>query len=302
MVDVPIPFIDRIDTLEAHERKGVIVELTRVCRIVNLRGVDYTALSAALDAIDVPIYGDKLEGAGYEALVVVDRNVKMVGEDPNYSDVTIIYKQPLDEEAAQSLDTPINSISDNSLGVGVIYGRMRCSLQQKPTNFYIERNEDGTLREGKFITVKHDFTNNFDKSDPNFGGKIDVQGGSINVQQPAKVFSFGGVLTIENPWVLADLLIASINKTMWQGESELTWMCTEVQYEVLTLGKYKFGFQFTNNQDTWLYTPIWTNPFNGKPHPNAVEGKDYYHIHYHREVDFNAVFGGFFENWNPEIG
>lgn len=312
-------FMDRIDTLACTEVKGVITSMTRVARIRGLESIDYEVLQEALDDAGVPKYGDKLtssldtvgEVGAFDALILIDRSIKMVGDDPHYSDVTLLYKHALEEEASQRLDNPF-SIGNIATGVGsgIIYGRTRCTVQQRPQNFYyktqLEDNPDDPegdqipVKTKTLITVSHDFTKDSVGSSE-FAGRVNTQGGVIQVQQPMKVFDFSGVINTPVPWLLANTLIASINEEIWQGEDEYTWMCTEVHWQIMSTGIYKFYFQFTHNPDTWLYTPIWTDPRTNRPHPKAVSGVDYFDIHWHEELDYNSVFGAFFEVWEPDL-
>lgn len=302
----PTLWINSVKTLSCAMRKGVVHELTQRILAQGLELEDHEALLEAFEDSDLPQYGDKLDGEGFEALIAVDHHMTLL-DDPGWAEITVTYKHPLEEEAAQNLSHPIiGSIFDTETGEGQfqIYGKMRCSLQQKPTNFFPIRYSDGSIADEQPIVVFHDFRRNPGETagiasqlDGNLTSK---QGGVINVQQPTAVYNFGGVIETDRPWLLSKLLIGSINKYPWLAEDEFTWMCTEVAWQILTLNKFRFDFQMTNNQDTWLYTPVWVNPENNKPHPKPVEGEDYWDIHYHREVGFDEIFGAFFENFTQD--
>lgn len=300
MPTIPGVYIDSIVDLACSEKRGVIHSLTRKARVLGLEDVDYTSLQSALTSAGVPVFGNRLVGVGFEALLLADRAVKMVDGDPGAADVLLYYKHPLDEEGIQSLGKP-NSISNSAgTGQGVIWGRMRTTVQQRSVDFYTVPPQDQDPAKRVKIKVFHDFS----KGPPETGYDpvVNEQGGTIQVQTPQKVYDFSGWMTTPSPWLVAKQMTAVINSTPFQGDPPFQWMCTEVHYEIMTLFRYKFYFQFTHNPDSWLYRPIWIYQDTGKPHPNPISGQDYFDVHYHNEVDFNNVFIGFFGQWGAPLG
>lgn len=90
--------IDRIITLEALEKFGVIHRLVRQARVINLEDTDYSVLFSALEEAGIPASGSAL--GGEPNLILVERNPKLI--DETTVDVDLVYEHILNE--GQELD------------------------------------------------------------------------------------------------------------------------------------------------------------------------------------------------------
>lgn len=273
-------FIDHVDTLECKEVNGVIRSLTRLFRVLGVQNTDYTVLWEALNNAGIPTAGQKtddavtlLENSPFVNLSVVDRSAKIVDKDRGCVDVTVVYQHMLDGPN-QSLNQPANT-------GGIIFGKVKTSIQQKQTNFTV--NPDGSQ---ELITVKYTYP----KTDPNYAGQTITQTGTIEVPLPMKTYSLQGYMLTLDPSGLANQFIASVNADIWNNEAPRTWLCTEASYERMTYGQYLFGFEFQHNPDGWDPTVLFIDDRSNRPPPDLKPGVGYYTIEYLEGVDFNSLF------------
>jgi hypothetical protein len=331
-----IPYIDRVDLLGVVERQGVIRGLSRKARVLWPPGTvipqDYTVLQQALTTAGVPVafsrllLGDNVSPVpGFQNLVLMERNSDIVEQDPGTVDVTLKYEHVLDGPN-QVLFSPPR---------GVTFGKGKCSITQKPTNFYYPYGDRTQPRTQ--IQVGHQF----DVKDQYIGGvtilknlpNTIVQGGEINAPFPQINFSMEGVVTpATNPVDLAMNIITCINLNPWQGRPSFTWIVSEVSWEVLDAlaGLYRYSFEFQFDPDTWNPTVIFNDQRTGAPPANAKPGSknaiefpappaplppilsyqansitgalfpaDYWTVPYLLPVDFNTAFNSFFEGDVP---
>lgn len=129
----------RTDVLSCTETYGIISHLVTKTRVT---GVPVTPLSeqsalwnalnaAALAAGGAPFTPGAIpDGNGFESLILIKRQADIVEGDATTFDVTLEYDLFINN---QELNEPEGLNSDSK-----IYGRMRSSVQQKPTNFYTD--------------------------------------------------------------------------------------------------------------------------------------------------------------------
>jgi len=283
--------VDQVKNLALTERHGTIVALTRgaVVKGVAELNDDYQALLAALNAAGIPQYGSFLDGPEFGGLVLHNRNVKIKEDDPDWADVTLEYG-PL----AQGQEIPATSAT------GTLYGRVKCGIAQKKTNFYKIRNS-GSPDEVVQIFVEHTFP----ADDPDYPNQYFEQGGEIDVYLPQATFTFEGFLNTANPWGVTALLIGNINNGIWCNQEAEMWMCTEVGWSVCntrqqddgTPPRYHFDFEFQLNPEGWQPTAVFVDQRTGKPPPNLEEDVGYKTIPYYRTRNFSEAFESYFEGW-----
>lgn len=278
--------MDKIDTTSLEEVNGVIVKLERRAVITgaNTASMDYRALNEALAIAGVPVAGSRLTGTGYDHLVLVRRRPKVISSRKDFF-VDLDYEPVL---AGPNQDF-------TNLGFpGIVYGRTRCSVVQKNTNFRLELDPGGTGQYfKKQITVQHTYP----PDDPDFAGETQTQGGEVSFYDPQRTLSFEGYRDTLLPWVMANFLIASINTNSWASQGPKEWMCTEVSWNMMKKGRYHFGFEFQHNSDTWDPMAVFIDSRTGRPPVGLVEDVGYKRVSRHREVNFNAAFNAFFEGW-----
>lgn len=268
--------LDHISLLEAHEVNGTIRRMTRRARVTDVDiGIDYHALNAVLNEVGVPALHSTPTGVEFAQLILVARKPKLL-HDPSCWDIDLDYEHIL-EGPNQNLSLPT---------FGTIFGKTKVSVQQKTTNLYRENG----IGDQKTITVSHTFPS-LDSKNP---GKAFSQGGEVTIYQPQRNLHFSGHYATPFPWVLANYLIASINSSTWVGQGETEWMCVEVAWELMKLGRYQFEFNFQHNPDGWNPTAVFIDEDTGRPPVGLKKDVGYKVVPYHRKRDFNAVFNAFF--------
>jgi hypothetical protein len=327
---LPTAYIDRIDSLSLVEKLGVIRSLTRKARVVwgvtETRPPDFSVLTVAMSLMPAPFstisgFGPfAIQYQGFDALVLTERSPTLSENDPGCVDVILKYEHLLDGPNQQLRNPPS----------GLLFGKGRCSITEKTTNFY--RPFGDPTAERVQILVGHTYS----PFDPGpiaqgltpYPGPTVVQGGEINIPFPQGNFQLNGVLTTKNPWATAYQFVASINAGPWLNQPELTWICSEVQWDILDplQNSYRFSFEFQYNIDTWDPTVIFTDQRSGRPPYNVVKATNadgngvtclminpysgvfdplivfqpagYWSVPALRRVDFNALFGALFEGFN----
>jgi hypothetical protein len=272
---MPNVYIDHLDDLACEERLGVVRSLTRKARVQYLQGdtipTDYSTLWTALTQAGIPTPFSQLTSRGFEMLALVNRSVALVDKDKGWVDVILKYEHVLDGPN-QILIAPPG---------GTIYGKLRCSTVQKPTNFY-RPNGDLTQDRVQLLT-SHAFPlsqpANGIVGDLDLGGLTIIQGGEINIPFPQANFHVEGVIYTDEPWAFAYPLIGTVNEGLFLGtDIRHTWMLTEIQYEILTsnpvpnIGNninnqalYRFSFEWQYDSDTWDQTIVFNDQRTGKP-------------------------------------
>lgn len=279
--------IDRIDLLSLKEVNGAVVQMSRKALVVDLTPLptDYQGLMRALEVAGIPAQGSTPTGTGLELLRLVERNPKVLRDSSNY-EVFLEYEHIL-QGANQNIGNPAPA--------GVIYGKTKASLSQKPTNFYREQ------RYGfpKLITVSHTWPDN---DEHGRAGQTDTQGGEIQVWVPERTLHFEGFRDTNAPWALERFLTGAININWWANEPPFYWKCMECQWQIMRratpFNRYHFVFEFQTNYDTWNPRAVFIDPHTGRPPPNLVAETGYKDIPYDRRINFNQAFTAFFEGWS----
>ncbi len=316
--------IDRIDNLSITERLGVIRGMVRRALVefdVDGTYTDFSVCQAALAALDsqgitafsVPA------GPEFAALVLVDREAKVM-EDPGWVSVDLKYEHILDGPN-QVLFAPAN---------GLLFGKGRSSITQKKTNFFYPKGDRTQPRIQ--ILVAHSYPKTDQRPsvlrvlDPVNLPYTIKQGGEIDLPFPQGNFKLYGVINTDNPWSIKKMFINCINDDVWLDEPAFTWICSEVEWDVLNpqVGSYRFGFEFQNNTDTWLPTVAFNDQETNKPpadleaatafDPNiaalvqnqvanpttgVLQPAGYWNVPALLPVNFNTLFAAFFEGFNP---
>ncbi len=291
---MPTAYIDRIDTLNLVERLGVVRSLTRKARVTFDRTAetpsDFSILGAALDALPAPNTPFSLitPADGYldsrylkfDALVLVERRADLIDQEKYAVDVTLQYEH-LAAGPNQALVAGDEQQYPNRRGL--IFGKGRCSVQEKTTNFYRYRGQGDRIQ----ILTGHTFPQ-WDTGvvamllDPQYPMTV-VQGGEVTIPFPSANFQIQGVMTTSDPWRVADQFIAHINGVPWLGHEPYYWLCSEVGWEVLdpagvtddmgfVQSSYQFTFEFQYNFDKWDPTVAFNDQRTGRPPAGVVQG------------------------------
>jgi hypothetical protein len=287
---------DQVSILDLQEDRGVIKSMTRKMRVyfdLTVESIpnDPTVLVTALNAAGVPLPFSLLSISGCESLVLVKRDVGLVDQDIGTVDVLCKYEHILDG-ANQVLDAEPNSGVAGS--TGTIYGKGKCSITQKPTNFYypngISSNtipnpaydpstEIGALQPETItvslpqtrILVAHTYSNPLLS-----GSKIgttEIRGGEVQLPFPQANYQMEGIFNnIVDPWEMAGDLIGTINEETWASKPPTQWLCSEVSFELLSIAQhtYRYKFEWQHNPDGWNPTVIFIDDRTQRP-PADVE-------------------------------
>lgn len=317
----------RTSVLSCSERDGVVQSMTTEARITGLAAqTDHRGLWVALEAKGVPKLPSSLSDPGFEALVLTGRDADLVqGGDKDAYDVKLHWGHLLTHQELHDPFGLASTINGKQIGDKVIYGKTRCSVTQKTTNYY-PNPSNPDVRQA--ITVAHVFpkTKKDGKQEtPNIveAGRIE-QGGEIHVYVPGRNYSFEGLLDLDDddpnptprggPENLVDSMLGSVNKTMWRGKKPRTWMCTEISYQIIgrspinrQLRRFRIGFEFQHDPDTWDTFAVFIDGRTGKPAPGLVQGVGppvigepaavgSRRVQPVIQVDYNAAFNGLFHN------
>lgn len=273
---MPVAYIDHVENLEQVEKNGVIRALTRLVRVMfNEAEIedhkDFSRLKEAYNAVDpqgfpMPLPFSGLSEPGYDALVLVERSAKLVEKEPSFVDVTLKYEHILDGPN-QELQAPLGNI---------LYGKGRSSIVEKTTNFY--RKEGNPNAPRTLILAAH----SFNPQEKGLSGQFAfpllpytiIQGGEVSIPYPQENFSLTGVITVDNPHRITRDFVSKINKDRWLGQPKHTWICSEVQWQVLSPknGIYQFNFEFQYSVDTWNPTVVFHDQRTGRPPAKVREG------------------------------
>lgn len=270
-----IVHMDRMETLALVERYGVIMSMTRLARIqftpaeVNAIANEskFSLLQVALSAVGLPGPRTTLAEEGFSNLILVERNPKIAENDKCYVDVELKYEHIL-AGPSQLLFNPPS---------GVLFGKGRCSVTEKATNFYYpegDRNAPRTL-----ILVAHSFapedTGVLMLTKNTAGDKLPktlIQGGEVTIPFPQGNFSLAGYAKVVNPWLLARRFVACINKNNWLQEKPFKWLCSDCSWKALEtdintdeLRLYEFTFEFQFNDDGWNPRVAFNDQRTGRP-------------------------------------
>lgn len=337
---MPTPYIDLVRDMHAEERNGVIRSLTRMATVVFDPGeipTDTGILWDALQTAGIPLpftFMTNVDGpmAGYKALVLAERGMKLEDGDNSIVHVSLHYAHVLDGPY-QQLKNPPN---------GVLFGKYRTSVSQKQANAF-HPNGDLTLPLYPIMTA-----HSFPKGDPdlaNFNaftvphtygvGFVSgawpftvVQGGEVPLPSPQANYHLEGYLRVADPNAYMDGIRVKMNATTWLGKPPGTWLCTEIQSEVLDPSQnpmlYRFAFEFQYDFDGWNPTVVFHDnrtglaPFGVEkgflPDPNNAllttayarnayntnpQPAGYWTVPALGSVDYNAFFGAVFEQPGP---
>ena len=309
---MPIGYIDHVQDLEQTERHGVVRSLTRLCRVRftddELYGFgapqDFSILAAAYAVCPPPLSNlfdftwplprSPLSITSYNALVLIERNAKLTDPaDLGTVDVTLKYEHVLDGP------NQVLGVENGTLGIQsaaavpptFIFGKGRSSIVEKSTNFFypygITDPTDPNYAGRVEIQVAHTYIGN-DKPAAGYFDTVGLpftikQGGEVNLPFPQANFTMQGIILTNHPQSLADRFIRVINSQPWLNKPAYTWICSDVQWEVLdtnnegiplfvdpllpnTIGRtYKFIFEFQYNVDTWNPTVVFNDQRTGRP-------------------------------------
>lgn len=309
-----VAFLDRIDQLSLVEKHGVIRSLTRKARVLfDVRPNNFTILSEALAFVPAPF--STLTEEGYSSLVLIGREPSL-GPDPQVVDVILKYEH--------ILDGPNQELFTNNRR-GILFSKGRCSITEKPTNFYWPLGAVRNFENRTQIQVAHYFPDTVtsvigDFVQPILFPRTIFQGGEINVPFPQGNIQLQGISDpATNPWDVANQFIAAINDNTWLTKPARTWICSEVQWDILDVRDqvYRFGFEFQNNPDEWDPTAVFLDQRTGRPPANVARGDQIddngtlslvrhpttlglmpagmWQVPYLRRVNFDELFNAFFD-------
>lgn len=130
----------RTDVLSCTETYGIVSHLVTKTRVTGVPATPLSEQSALWNALTAAAFaagaggfftpGSTPDGNGFESLILIKRQADIVDGDQNTFDVTLEYDLFMNN---QELNEPEGLASDSK-----IYGRMKSSVQQKPTNFYTD--------------------------------------------------------------------------------------------------------------------------------------------------------------------
>lgn len=268
--------IHKVEVLKAVERNGTVQRLTTGAVVTGLGGnTDWNSLAEAMDAQNVPRYGDHLgdEDSPVYSLVVHEREVTM-NDDKDSASVVITYENSIGiDNLEDRFDAPF---------MGLMMGEVRCNIQQKTSNLDNDGNQ---------VVLSHEYP----MDDPNFGGTTRYQGGEFNYFAAQRSFSIHGIKATNAPWAVANSIVGCVNIFPFSGEAARTWMCVAANWKPESnrdgIARYLMRFEFQFDADTWDPTVVYIDDSTGKPPVGLVPGFGIKTIQKHRAVHFEYIIG-----------
>ncbi len=267
---MPTLYPDHTSLLHLAERNGCVRSLTKKTRVIfekdEILPTDHQALLSAMEAAGLPVAFSSLAGVGLGSLVLTERGTEVVDGDPRVFDVTLKYDHVLDGP------NQVLYNRDPEAAQPILYVKAKTSIAQKTTNFFRPFGDPDAERE--LITTAHTFLN----TDQDVAGTQFVpghpntvyQGGEVTVPFPQTNFRLVGIWDLnedQSPWDIHYLFIARINDDAWLGRPAFSWLCSEVQSQMLNASarRYEFEFEFQFDLDTWNPTVIFNDQRTGRP-------------------------------------
>lgn len=306
--------VDILDSLELVERGGVLNQVKRLARVTGLDGdVDWRVLRTALDHPDVPKYGDYLPPDLFELkhLIVSERQPKIYDKDKGCVEIVLTYDHVLN-----------GPYQDLTGGVHrrAIYGRMRSSVIEDETDKEpVDANGSpaGTVRPAGHPTDHAHYIRGYRAAIVAYTmpanhatnrGQADVQLGQFKVVFPQATYQITGWLDVNDPSVVENYYLAKINNHAWLGKPAETWLCTEVQYQlmgarspdVINFARYQFSFEFQYKSDGWQPGIVYIDKDTNRPPQDVIDSipvavTGYYgnigaarRIDYYSKIDFRG--------------
>lgn len=290
--------LDRMTTLNATERYGVVTHLVRQAQITGLDDTgtaNYKRLFVALDNVGLTKGSDLEDDTGQQTnLVLTERNPSIDPRDPEVIQVELVYEHFLND-GQPFTDNPFGSLTISS----------QSSLQQITVNKYPADYPTEALR-NKAIEVKHTFPDGSDTYKDNDGVKLPVdedypgvtvvQGGTIESFDPQEVIVAEGIVKFPykgyaHPYNLRDAILRHVNSAEWAGKPVRTWLCMSANYEWYDQGAgflIKMHFEFQYRKTTWDPDAVFIDPRTNKVPPN-LQAQGYTTVTDLPEVDFNTI-------------
>lgn len=285
---MPFVDVDRITDLDMEEDRGVIKSLTRLV-LVEFSNTeiatnrDFSVLQKAMVALNAagltpnstPFSTTAAQSVNYPFidLYLTKRTPRVKDGDPQYVEVRLRYDHVTDS-SVQALDSKGRSL------IGKLAAKGRCSIVEKTTNFFYPHGD--TRCERQLIEVAHTFpvtdpsavVSRIDPDLPRTGRQV----GEISIPFPQANITIPCLVKTLAPYALARQMIRHINSQPWNGEKELTWLCSEVSWELLgypahilpdTASYYTMTFEFQYNSDGWDPFVVYNDQRIGRP-PSEV--------------------------------
>lgn len=288
---MPQVALDRIDGSSITERYGAIQSLSRRAKVIfskeeqaELQADDrHLLVVRALDALPQPFsfFFDPLNDPLYQKcrhLVLVERSAAPLGDETDNRTVIADLKyEHLLNGPHQNLDPSVDILTQNFF---CLFGKGRCSVQEKPTNFFYPNGDNTKTRTQ--ILVGHTFP----KEHSGIAGQVldpinlprtIIQGGEISIPFPHGSYEITGYKRTNDPWGVCRSIVRHINSDVWLGELPFHWLCNDADFEVAIPanpgqpGIYKFKFQFEMNFDSWNPTVVFHDQRTGSPPANVVK-------------------------------
>jgi len=215
--------VDLIEDLSCREQGGVVVELRRKALVRGVSRVDWTVLTAALQASGVPQPNQPLPE---------DINLYLESRDARVIDKEIVEVILNYRRVGRSVFR--RDLNEFSVQIGT-------SLSQVPTNVDAY---------GQPMNVEHTFSGH-----PIFGDETFPQGLTLNVDVPQTVVRIAGTLATSYPDIITRGWTNYLNADYWLNDAPGTWLCVRCDAELLERGLvtslWMFTFEFQNQSEGW---------------------------------------------------
>lgn len=219
-------------TIAISEDQGTIVSASRQWLVTGLTGDVEDRMADAKNATGVPSYGDSYPG------------------NPNL--------------IAKTIDVSILDASNNSKAVVTV-------------GYVTVGNEDGFFRFSGSSSVTQE-TTTVDAGGNDIVVSYDglSQGAEAEWFRPQGTLSTTGIISTSQPVPLRNSWVGYLNSDTWMGRPAGCWMCTRCDFAPHDLAdsppRYKFTFEFQENNKGWTPTVYYRDPNTGEIPPDLVYG------------------------------
>ncbi len=263
-------YINTLEDMGLEERGGSVVSLRRRCIVDGCTIQNTGALREALESPNVP---QPNSGLGYYPnLILTQRNARVHEGDPTKVIIDLLY-----ERVGRAVFNREEFQFRVTGGTG---------LQQIQTQF------EGY---GTQITLTHTFPSD----DTYHPSETIVQGGEVSVLSSTTTLRFEGVIRTAYPHYISSNWARYLNAEAWAGGAVGTWLCTDVQFELLDRSDpldsffgpiWNFTFEFLYKSDGHQPVAIYNDEARNRPPEDLVANVGYKVIEWYPSRYFSELF------------
>lgn len=239
---MPIAYIDRVDTLEADEDRGILERLVRNVRVGGLVTADWRVLTEALTSVGLAAGSSP---AGEPDLILIRRTPKLVPGTRSFVDVRCEYER-FDTTPRWEGDVSVVQVSDRTDKDG---------NPVKLTYTYPDDYQHDPLLAGQEVSVVAEYSTT-----------------KVLVERTGEF-----MIQMSDPVSYGETLVNRVNDATWKGSPARTWKITGIQFTLFDNTAsppwYRARVRIVKDPDTWDPTVAFVDP-NTNEHPPDILDDD----------------------------